>query len=99
MPDGDQKSKPSLVRMVEIEMEPGKSLGFHIRVGDGWQHQNGVFVTQVDLGSAVETNGLLSVGDEIVRVNSVDVTMMSLVNVVVVMQCAKRMVLTVKTLT
>jgi hypothetical protein len=53
----------------------------------------------VNLGSSVDTNGLLSVGDEIIRVNNVDVTRMLLDDVVLVMKFVKRMILTVKVLT
>lgn len=88
-----------LVRVVEIMREPGKSLGFYIHQGDGWERKDGVFVSRVNLGSIVETNGLLSIGDEITKVNGIDVTQMPLENVAVIMRYVKRLFLTVKVLT
>ena len=92
-------SGSAIIRRVEIKREPGKSLGFYISQGDGWMRRDGIFVSRVNLGSAVETSGLLNVGDEIVKVNNVDVTKMILDDVVLVMQYVKRMILTVKILT
>ena len=86
-------------RTVEIHREPGQSLGFYIRQGDGWFREDGVFVSRVNLGSMVETNGLLSVGDEILRVNDIDVAKMPLDDVVAIMQCVRKLVLTIKVLT
>lgn len=88
-----------LLRRVEIMREPGLSLGFFIRQGDGWLRKNGVFVSRVNLGSSIDTNGLLNIGDEIICVNNVDVTQMLLNDVVLVMKFVKRMILTVKVLT
>lgn len=87
------------MRVVEILREPGKSLGFYIHQGDGWERKDGVFVSRVNLGSIVETNGLLSIGDEITKVNDIDVTQMPLENVAVIMRYVKRLFLTVKVLT
>ena len=93
------KSGTFLVRIVEILREPGKSLGFYIQQGDGWEKSTGIFVSRVNLGSIVETNGLLSIGDEITKVNDIDVTQMSLKNVAVIMRYVQRLFLTVKVLT
>ena len=87
------------IRIVELEREPGRSLGFYIRQGDGWNREDGIFISRVNLGSLVETNGLLSMGDEILKVNNVDVTRMPFDDVVVIMQYVKKLVLTVKILT
>ena len=87
------------IRVVELQREPGKSLGFYIRQGDGWNRCDGIFISRVNLGSLVETNGLLSMGDEILKVNNVNVTRMPFEDVVVIMQFVKKLVLTVKILT
>ena len=87
------------IRIVELEREPGRSLGFYIRQGDGWNREDGIFISRVNLGSLVETNGLLSMGDEILKVNNVNVTRMPFDDVVVIMQYVKKLVLTVKILT
>ena len=88
-----------LERRVEILREPGKSLGFYIQQGDGWKREDGVFVSRINLGSIVETNGLLGIGDEITKVNGIDVTRMPLGNVAVIMRYVERLLLTVKVLT
>lgn len=87
-----------VVRTVEILREPGKSLGFYIQRGDGWERKDGVFVSRIHLGSIVQTNGLLNVGDEILKVNNVDVTQMPLETVVVIMKYVTRLFLTVRVL-
>ena len=91
-------SGSALLRRVEIRREPGRSLGFYVQQGDGWLRRNGIFVSRVNLGSPVQTSGLLSVGDEIVLVNSVDVRGMRLDDAVLVMQFSKRLLLTVRIL-
>jgi len=87
-----------VVRIVEILREPGKSLGFYIQQGDGWERKDGVFVSRIHLGSIVQTSGLLNVGDEVIKVNNVDVTQMPLETVSVVMKYVTRLFLTVKVL-
>ena len=87
-----------IMRRIEIKREPGKSLGFYIRKGDGWFRKDGIFVSRLNLGSFVETNGLLRVGDEITRVNDIDVTRLSLQDVCLVMQYVEKMILTIKVL-
>jgi hypothetical protein len=88
-----------VLRVVEILREPGESLGFYIRQGDGWDRNDGMFVSRVNLGSIVETSGLLSLGDEITKVNDIDVTHMPLETVTVIMRYVQRLFLTVKVLT
>ena len=58
-----------LIRKVEIRKKPEKSLGFYICEGDGWDRKNGIFVSRLVLGSYIEANGFLRVGDEILKVN------------------------------
>ena len=87
-----------IIRRVEIKKEPGKSLGFYIRVGDGWMRKSGIFVSKINLGSIVDVNRLLNVGDEIVCINDVDVTDMELDDVVLIMQFIQKIILTVKVL-
>ena len=100
MTEAVDKSGSFTVRTVEIQREEGQqSLGFYIRRGDGWTRRDGVFISRVVLGSVVDTNGLLGVGDEILQVNNVDVTRLSLEDVVVIMKYVQRLLLTVKVLT
>lgn len=88
-----------ILRTVEIRRESGESLGFYIREGDGWLRKDGIFVSRVNLGSMVEVNGLLHVGDEVLKVNNVDVLGLSLDDVVLIMTVMRKLVLTIKVLT
>ena len=88
-----------ILRTVEIHRETGQSLGFYIREGDGWLRKDGIFISRVNLGSTVEVNGLLHVGDEVIKVNDVAVSGLSLNDVVLIMTVMKKLVLTIKVLT
>ena len=55
---------------------------------------DGVFVSRIALESAVYSSGCIVVGDEILAVNLVDVTRMSLDDVVIIMSIPRRLVLT-----
>ena len=84
------------MQTVEIIKQPGQTLGFYIREGNGIDKWSGVFVSRIAQGSVVAKNNLLQVNDEILSVNMVDVQKMSLDDVVILMSIAKRLVLTVK---
>lgn len=88
-----------LQRTIELKRKPGESLGFYIRQGDGWEREDGIFVSRVVLGTDVDVFELLRVGDEIVKVNKVDVRGMSIEDVSALMQMTRRLILTVKVLT
>lgn len=84
------------IQTVEIIKQPGQTLGFYIREGNGVDRTSGVFISRIANGSVVARNGLLRVNDEILSVNSVNVTHMSLDDVVILMSIAKCLVLTVR---
>ena len=87
------------VRTVEIVKNPGESLGFYIREGDGVGQENGVFISRMTPESPLEKSRLLNVGDEILTVNSINVSKMNLDDVVVIMSIPKRLVLLVRSRT
>ena len=84
------------LRTVEIAKIPGETLGFYIREGNGVDRRDGIFVSRLMLGGAVEGSGLIRVGDEIVFVNSVDVMRKTLDEVYLIMQIPTRLLLTFK---
>ena len=93
------KNGTFLQRSIELRRKPGESLGFFIRQGDGWERMEGIFVSRIVLGTDVDIFELLRVGDEIIKVNKVDVRGMSIQDVSALMQMTRRLILTVKVLT
>ena len=93
------KNGTFLQRTLELRRKPGETLGFYIRQGDGWEREQGIFVSRVVLGTDVDVFELLRVGDEIVKVNKVDVRAMTIQDVSALMQMTRRLILTVKVLT
>ena len=68
----------------------------YIREGNGIDRSDGVFISRIALESSVYSSGCLQIGDEILAVNLVDVTRMSLDDVVIIMSIPRRLVLTTR---
>ena len=81
---------------MEIVKRPGQTLGLYIREGNGADRQEGVFISRIALESPVYNSGCLRVGDEVLAVNLVDVTRMSLDDVVIIMSIPRRLLLTTR---
>jgi Rho GTPase-activating protein SYDE len=84
------------VHFVEIVKRPGQTLGLYIREGNGGERNEGVFISRIALESPVYHSGCLHVSDEILAVNLVDVTRISLDDVVIIMSIPRRLVLTTR---
>uniref|UniRef100_T1IK21 Rho GTPase-activating protein 100F n=1 Tax=Strigamia maritima TaxID=126957 RepID=T1IK21_STRMM len=85
-----------IVRFVEIVKRPGQTLGLYIREGNGMDRHDGVFISRIAIESAVANSRCLAVGDEILAVNLVDITRVSLDDVVIMMSIPRRLVLATK---
>lgn len=85
-----------VVQFVEIIKRPGQTLGLYIREGDGLTTNEGVFISRIAMESPIYSSGILKIGDEVLAVNLVDVSRMSLDDVVIVMSIPRRLVLTIR---
>ncbi|KAL7302156.1 hypothetical protein TKK_0005379 [Trichogramma kaykai] len=84
------------IHFVEIIKRPGQTLGLYIREGNGLDRNDGVFISRIAVETAVYNSGCLKVGDEILAVNLVDVTHMSLDDVVIIMSIPRRLLLAIR---
>ena len=85
-----------MTSFVEIVKRPGQTLGLYIREGNGIDRSDGVFISRIAPESSIFNSGCLQIGDEILAVNLVDVTRMSLDDVVIIMSIPRRLVLTTR---
>ena len=85
-----------MTSFVEIVKRPGQTLGLYIREGNGIDRSDGVFISRIAPESSIFNSGCLQIGDEILAVNLVDVTRMSLDDVVIIMSIPRRLVSVVK---
>ncbi len=95
----DSKTGAFRHRTVEILRNPEDELGFSVRQGDGWEKEEGIFVSRLSLGSVFDKFELMRVGDEIVKVNRVEIKNMDVDSVVRLMHIPEKLSLTIKMLT
>lgn len=93
---GDGIGLPSWIQFVEIIKRPGQTLGLYIREGDAIYTVEGVYISRIALESPVYQSGCLRVGDEVLAINFVDVSRMSLDDVVLIMSIPRRLILTIR---
>ena len=86
-------------RTIEIHRNGDGDLGFSVRQGDGWEKQVGIYISRVSLGSIFDQYEILTVGDQIMQINKVDVTKMNVEDVIRLMHIPERLLVTIKMLT
>ena len=70
------RSENAKYRTIKITRQQSDDLGFCVRKGDGWSRRDGIFISRLVLGNIFDLYGILSIGEEIVKVNETDVTTM-----------------------
>lgn len=85
-----------LLRTVEIIKHSDENIGIVIRLGNELDRWDGVFISQLVLGSMVETSGLIKLGDEILYVNGVDISGKDLDEVTLLLKIPSRLLITLK---
>ena len=95
----DSKTGAFRHRTIELLRKPDEELGFSVRRGDGWEKQDGIYVSRVSLGSVFDKFELMRVGDEILKINRIDMKQMDVEDVVRIMRIPEKLSITVKILT
>lgn len=95
----DSKTGAFRHRTIEILRNPEDELGFSVRKGDGWEKHDGIFVSRISLGSIFDKFELMRVGDEIVKINRIEMRNMEVDDVVRLMHIPEKLSITVKMLT
>ena len=95
----DSKTGAFRHRTIEVLRNSEDELGISVRKGDGWEKDTGIFVSRINLGSIYDKFELMKVGDEIVKVNRIDIRNMDVDSVVRLMHIPEKLSLTIKILT
>ena len=95
----DSKTGAFRHRTIELLRKPDEDLGFSVRRGDGWEKRDGIYVSRVNLGSIFDKFELMRVGDEIVKINRIDMKHMDVQDVIRLMHIPEKLSITIKILT
>ena len=85
-------------RTIEIGRTADDDLGFSLRQGDDWERKDGIYISRISLGSIIDQYEILTVGDELMQINKVDVTNMKVKDVITLMHIPEKLSITIKML-